>query len=166
MKKIIYSAGIAAVLAIVVISCKKSGSETAVTNLSPDELAMVSAAGFNANWAERNADGNYLIEGDILLTKAQLEEMRGASPTHNFIVADEEHYRTNNVVSTPSTGVRTITVSLGAGFPSYYSAALDNALARYNNLGDLKIVFQRVASGGNIQVSGANLGILPQADVF
>jgi hypothetical protein len=83
--------------------------------------------------------------------------MAGATPTHNFIVADEEHYRTFNVVSTPVSGTRTITVSLGSGFPSHYSTALDNALARYNAYG-LKINFQRVSSGGNIAISGANLG--------
>jgi Dual-action HEIGH metallo-peptidase len=48
---------------------------------------------------------------------------------------------------------------------------LDQALARYNNL-NLKIAFQRVTSGGNIVISGANLGtsgggcILGQASGF
>lgn len=124
--------------------------------LSAEEKSMVRAAGFNSNWAERTADGNYLVEGDILLTKAQLQEMGGATPSNFLIVADEEHYRTFNLVNTGG-GVRTITVSLGSGFPAYYSTGLDNALARYNSLG-LNIVFQRVASGGEINITGANLG--------
>ena len=100
---------------------------------------------------------NYLIEGDILLTKAQLQEMTGQSSAYELIMPTEEHYRTTNIVSTPASGQRIITVRLGSGFPSYYSTGLDQALARYNNL-NLKIKFQRVTSGGNIVISGANLG--------
>jgi len=164
MRRIIYSAGIIVLLiAAVIIGCTKSvNNSTDVSNsgagpLTDDEKSLVQSAGFNENWAERTADDNYLIEGDILLTRAQLREMSGGMPTHNFIVADEEQYRTYNVVSTPNSGVRTITVRLGSGFPSYYSTALDNALARYNGY-NLKIAFQRVSSGGDIVISGANLG--------
>ncbi len=139
-------------------SCKKSSSVTTDLNaINQDEKSMVAAAGFNSNWFERTIDGNYLIEGDILLTKAQLQEMAGDVPTNNFIVADEEHYRTYNVVSTPSTGARVITVRLTDGFPSYYSTALDNSLARYNSY-NLKITFQRVSTGGDIVITAADLG--------
>lgn len=173
MKKIICYSTLALMLSSTFMSCTKSSLEENDANaLTQAEKGLIAAAGFNSNWAERSSSGDYLIEGDILLTKAQLEEMKGATPTHNFIVADVEHYRTFNVVSTPTTGVRTITISLGAGFPSYYSQALDNALARYNSYGDLKIAFQRVASGGEINITGANLGtsgggcILGQASGF
>jgi hypothetical protein len=158
MRKFIYAGTAIALMAFAITSCKKAATGSAdPTALSTEEKALIASAGFNNNWAEKSADGNYLIEGDILLSHTQLKEMAGATPTHNFIVADEEHYRTFNVVSTPSSGVRTITVSLGSGFPSHYSTALDNALARYNGY-NLKINFQRVSSGGNITISGANLG--------
>lgn len=157
MKNRLSTAAIAAILAFAVSGCKKSAGDAMDPNaLSAEEKSMVRAAGFNSNWAERTADGNYLVEGDILLTKAQLQEMGGATPSNFLIVADEEHYRTFNLVNTGG-GVRTITVSLGSGFPAYYSTGLDNALARYNSLG-LNIVFQRVASGGEINITGANLG--------
>lgn len=157
MKNRLSTAAIAAILAFTVSGCKKSAGDAMDPNaLSAEEKSMVRAAGFNSNWAERTADGNYLVEGDILLTKAQLQEMGGATPSNFLIVADEEHYRTFNLVNTWG-GVRTITVSLGSGFPAYYSTGLDNALARYNSLG-LNIVFQRVASGGEINITGANLG--------
>jgi hypothetical protein len=172
MKKIFYSAGFVLMLTGTLMSCKKTSSDSTVANvLSADEQGMVMAAGFNGNWAEKTADGSYLIEGDILLSKAQLQEMAGVAPAHNIIVADNEHYRTTNVVSVPSSGVRTITVRLGTGFPTYFSPALDNALARYNNLG-LRINFLRVSSGGDIIISAANLGtsgggcILGQASGF
>lgn len=172
MTKLIRNTALALLLAGTFVSCKKTANTQADANaLSQDERAMIVAAGFNGNWAERAADGNYLIEGDMLLSAAELNEMAGAGSAHELVVASEEHYRTTRIVSTPATGQRIITVRLGSGFPSYYSTGLDQALARYNNL-NLKIRFQRVTSGGNIVISGANLGtsgggcILGQASGF
>ena len=76
MKKIIYRAGLASLLfAALFISCKKSSNsitESAGTGLlTADEKNLVRSAGFNENWAEKTSDGDYLIEGDILLTKTQ-----------------------------------------------------------------------------------------------
>jgi hypothetical protein len=172
MKKILCYSALALTLSSTFMSCSKSSLDEGNANgLTANEKGLIAAAGFNSNWAERTADGSYLIEGDILLTKAQLEDMKGIAPDHELIIANTEHYRTTNVVSTPSSGQRVITVRLGSGFPSYYSTALDAALARYNSY-NLKITFQRVTSGGNIVISGANLGtsgggcILGQASGF
>jgi hypothetical protein len=156
--RIIYPIGLLIMLAFFATSCKKSSTNEVNTNaLTQEEKALVASAGFNSNWAEKTASGSYLIEGDILLSKAQLQEIAGTAATNNIIVADEEHYRTYNLVSTPSTGYRTITVRLSGTFPSYYSTGLNNALARYNNY-NLKIRFSRVSSGGNIVITGSNLG--------
>jgi hypothetical protein len=134
----------------ILASCKKNSlPETLSNEITQDEKALVAAAGFNSNWAEKTADGNYLIEGDIYLNKNQLQEMAGATPTNNFIVANEEHYRTYNLVTTPSSGYRTITVRLSSG--------LDQSIARYNSY-NLKIRFQRVSSGGDIVITASNLG--------
>lgn len=172
MKKIFYSASLALLLTGSIVSCKKATVDDVNANaLTQGEKDLIVAAGFNGNWAEKTADGSYLIEGDILLTTAQLNELVGVNP-NELVVANEEHYRTTNVVSLPSSGQRTITIRLGSGFPSYYSTGLDQALARYNNL-NLRIRFQRVTTGGNIVISGANLGttsgggcILGQASGF
>ncbi len=171
MKKTLYYAGLALMLTGIFVSCKKAPADDVNPNaLTETERGLVNSAGFNGNWAERTADGNYLIEGDVILTKTQLAEMAGRTASNFIIVGNEEHYRTYNVVNTGG-GIRTITVSLGSGFPSYYSTALDNVIARYNSFG-LTINFQRVASGGEISISGANLGtsgggcILGQASGF
>jgi hypothetical protein len=148
------------ILVATIASCTKSAApepETAGSPLTSDEVALVRQAGFNGGWAEKTSDGNYLIEGDILLNKDQLQKLAASTPTHNFIIANEEHYRTTELVNTNG-GVRTITVSLGSGFPSYYSTGLDQALARYNSY-NLNIHFQRVASGGEISITGKNLGV-------
>ena len=163
---------LALILAVTFASCEKSAlPETSSNEITEVEKAMVASAGFNSNWVEKTTDGNYLIEGDILLTPAQLKELDGAKPTNNFIVADEEHFRTYNLVTTPASGARTITIRMTDGFPAHYYTALDNALARYNSYG-LKINFQKVSSGGDIVITAANLGtsgggcILGQASGF
>jgi hypothetical protein len=148
------------ILVATIASCTKSAApepETAGSPLTSDEVALVRQAGFNGGWAEKTTDGNYLIEGDILLTKDQLQKMAATTATNNFIIANEEHYRTYELVNTFG-GVRTITVSLGSGFPAHYSTGLDQALARYNSY-NLNIRFQRVASGGEINITGKNLGV-------
>ncbi len=158
MKALFTSAALSLLLAASFVSCKKSSSNELVSaGLSQEEKNMVAAAGFNSNWAERTAEGSYLIEGDIFLSAAQLKSMAAEPLTHNFIVANEEHYRTYNIVSTPTSGARVITVRLTTGFPSYYSTGLDQSLARYNSYG-LKITFQRVSTGGDIVVTAADLG--------
>ena len=159
MRKLLSLIVVVVVVVAVIISCKKSSSsesEPVTTQLTQDEKALVKSAGFNGEWAEKTADGNYLIEGDILLSKTQLQSMVGIAATSEYVIGNEEHYVTTNLVNT-GTGIRTITVSLGSGFPSYYSTGLDQALAHYNNL-NLNIHFQRVASGGEINIKGANLG--------
>jgi hypothetical protein len=162
MRKIFLSCAAVAAAALLFNSCKKTSSnEETSTTLTADEKALIATAGFNGNWTERTADGNYLIEGDILLTPEQVQEFAQKKAPHNFITGNEEHYRTTNIVNIAqgnTTGtVRTISVSLGSGFPAHYSTGLDQALARYNSQ-NLSIRFVRVASGGEIHISGANLG--------
>ena len=102
MKKLIFSTAIAVLIAAAFTNCNKSARDQAdATTLSDDEKALVKSAGFNNNWAEKTADGSYLIEGDILLTRDQLQELAGVGTPNELIVANEEHYRTTNVVSTP-----------------------------------------------------------------
>lgn len=158
MKKILTACVLVLIMAGTLTNCKKTSApaEEASPALSQEELSLVAAAGFDKLWAEKTSDGHYLIEGDILLSKSQLQKLAGQKPQHDFVIAQEEHYRTFELVSTGG-GIRTITISLGSGFPSHYSSGLDQALARYNSYG-LSIRFQRVASGGNIHISGANLG--------
>lgn len=157
MKTLFYSIAMVLVMAWVFTACQKDSSDKASpSGLSQEEKALIAAAGFNSNWAEKTNEG-FLIEGDILLTTDQLQELSGVGSPNEMIIAGEEHYRTTNVVSTPGSGFRTITVRLGSGFPSHYSTGLDQAIARYNSY-NLKIRFQRVTSGGNIVISGQNLG--------
>ena len=95
-RKTLHRSILALIVAGTFASCQKSSLPEEVTGaaLNAAEKSLVAAAGFNSNWAEKTADGKYLIEGDILLTQTQLQEMDGKTPTNNFIIANEEHYRT------------------------------------------------------------------------
>src|SRR4051812_8848181 len=106
MKKTLIYVGFAVLMAGTFVSCKKASfTDANSTTVSQEEQSMVAAAGFNSNWVERSGTG-YLVEGDIYLTKAQLQSMAGVAPSNNFIVGDEEHYHTYNMVTTPSSGTR------------------------------------------------------------
>jgi hypothetical protein len=157
MKTTFYAIALLVLMTGGIVACQKNAKEDAPpVGLTEDERALIAAAGFNRNWAEKTPEG-FLIEGDILLTTEQLQELAGVGSPIELIIAGEEHYRTTNIVSTPSSGFRTITVSLASGFPSHYSTGLDQSIARYNNY-NLKIRFQRVSSNGEIHISGSNLG--------
>jgi hypothetical protein len=128
-------------------SCKKEvKSEKAEV---PDEiLAQIKAKGFSTDNV-RKVDNGYLVEGDIVLTD---ENLKTESVTPTLVIAQEEQYRTTNLVR----GLpRVITVSVSGTLSgrAVWSNATDRMIARYNALG-LQLTFQRVAAGGNVDIVG------------
>jgi hypothetical protein len=119
------------------------------TQISADVSSKISALGFSTDNMRKVGD-NYLVEGDILLTPANLSET-STSPT--LRIAEVEQYRTTNLVKNLP---RTITVSV-SNLPTVYATATAQAVARYNAL-NLTLSFQVVSSGGNIQIIGFNEG--------
>ncbi len=139
---------LASCLALTMVSCSKSDDAKAEANeLSPSEISMIKAAGLQPGGATK-VDGSYLIEGDILLTAAELQAMHGNNGPE-LIVANTEQYRTTNLV----TGLpRTITVRYTGAYTSI-STALTNAVDRYNARG-LRITLSKITSGtANITIS-------------
>ena len=146
------SVAAACILFTTLYSCKNNDTETVAenkTDISTATLEKVKSLGFSTENI-RKMDGGYLVEGDILLTDANLTE---AASGANLNIAETEQYRTTNVVrSLP----RVITVSI-TNLPQVYSDAVNTMISRYNSLG-LQITFQRAAAGttGNINVVGFN----------
>ena len=126
------------------VSCKKNGVSVAKEEISQDVLTKISALGFGTSTVQKHEDG-YLVEGDIIITPAQLDQ----TPDVRFLrVGTEEQYRTFNLV----TGLpRVITVSVSTRLPAFISNGTDEAINRYNAQG-LRITFQRVSSGGDIDI--------------
>ncbi len=145
--------------AVFVISCQQdaviNSNEEELTGISAEVKSKIINLGFNAKDSYK-VEGGYIVEGDIFLTEAELVSL----PNHKIPAL--EQYRTTNLV----TGLpRVITVSIklgGGGLPDSYEAALNEALARYNSEG-LQITFQKVASGGNIQLVKGNGSYLASA---
>jgi len=117
--------------------------------ISADVSSKITALGFSTDNMRKIGD-NYLVEGDILLTPANLSET-STSPT--LRIAEVEQYRTTNLVKNLP---RTITVSV-SNLPTVYATAAAQAVARYNAL-NLTLKFQIVSSGGAIQLIGFNEG--------
>lgn len=144
------------VIIFLVTGCKKNDQVRETEPVSNDVLDRIFQLGFSNKNVIKDEDGNYLVEGDIVLSAASL----GSSPDRQFLrVGTEEQYRTNNLV----TGLpRVITVSIDSKLPASYVPALDEALARYNAQG-LRITFQRVSSNASISLVKGNGSYLASA---
>ncbi|MCZ4245033.1 M57 family metalloprotease [Pedobacter punctiformis] len=154
-KRILFLSALCALM-VGIYACKKNVStspqETETkSDISANVLAQIKDLGFSTENA-RVVDGGYLVEGDILLTQANLSEKADNTA---LSIAETEQYRTTNTVKNLP---RVITVSV-TNLPTVYSNAVNEMITRYNSLG-LRITFQRAAAGttGNINVIGFNEG--------
>lgn len=141
-------------LFLCVSSCKKNNTSEQTENqaeISASTLQQIKSLGFSVEDV-RKVDNGYLVEGDIVLTDANLTE-KSLSP--NLNIAETEQYRTTNIVKSLP---RVITISV-TNLPQVYSDAVDLMISRYNSLG-LRITFQKANTGttGNIDVFGFNEG--------
>jgi len=149
MKRTLKTMAFASLLAFLFSSCKKDVKDESPEQVSQETLAQIKALGFGTKNVQK-VDGGYLVEGDIILTNEQLNEPHPATP--NMIIANEEHYRTFNLVNPSS--YPTIRVALNnssSAHQSAFSLALDEAIRRYNAEG-LRIKFQRVTSSAHTTV--------------
>lgn len=148
MRKMLQPMAIFGAAALLLTACKKEVQETAQQEISPEVMAQIKNMGFSTEGVQKVAEG-YLVEGDIVLTPQNLAE----TPTSNeLIYANEEHYRTTYVVKAST--YPTIKVALSnssSQHQSVFSAALDEAIRRYNAQ-SLTIKFQRVTSSPNTTV--------------
>lgn len=150
MKSITTMLALLCVIMLGTFSCKKEVNQTAQEEISPQTLAKIAELGFGTANVQKIDEG-YLVEGDIILTEANLNE-RPTSPV--LRIAEYEQYRTYNLV----TGLpRTITVSSSGKINGAVSSAIDAAIGRYNAR-NLALKFQRVSSGGDINVRIINGG--------
>ncbi len=138
------------IAALAITSCKKDAAAPAQDEISQETLSKISTHGFGTSNVQKIEEG-YLVEGDIILT----EEFLNSTPGGNYLrIANNEQYRTTNLV----TGLpRVITVSASGTISANISSAIDAAIARYN-AENLSLDFQRVASGGDINIRIVNGG--------
>src|SRR5688572_21041065 len=84
-----------AVLSVMAVSCKKDAKAPEDANaISDDVLAKIYNLGYGTKNVQLHPEG-YLVEGDIVLTKEELDR----KPEALFLrIAGEEQYRTYNLV--------------------------------------------------------------------
>lgn len=146
MRKLFMPLMAVAAAGCLVMSCSREDMKEPAAELSQETLAKISAAGFSPLDVQV-VDGKYLVEGDVLLSPADLEK-KVSSP--RLRIADVEQYRTFNLVTgTP----RTITISTSGNIPAALSSGINAAIARYN-AENLSLTFVRGGSngGGNINI--------------
>lgn len=156
MRKFLKQAVLLTACVVVLFSCRKNGTTDSAAMPTEDALNKIYNLGFSNKNVTIDEAGNYVVEGDILLSQKDLDAM----PDMQFLrIGSEEQYRTYNLVTAVP---RVITVSLASKLPTSYIAALDEALARYN-AENLLITFQRVASGADIEIVKGNGNFLASA---
>jgi hypothetical protein len=131
------------VLMLAVFSCQ---DQEAVKNQVPgDVVSQLKAAGFDTSEGLSRYKDGYLVEYDIFLTSKQIAELGTSISVSRE--AEEEHYRTYNLVSQP----RVIRVYMDPGFDTYMQNSFNTALSRYNAL-NLNLTFQRTTSTGDSDI--------------
>jgi hypothetical protein len=149
MKKIWMPVAVACITAATLVACKKDAKVSTQNDaISQETMAKIKTLGFSTTNVQK-VDEGYLVEGDIVLTDANLN---GANDNKLLRIANNEQYRTTNLV----TGLpRTITVAV-VKLGTAYIQGTDLAISRYNAL-NLQLHFQRVTSGSaNITIRGFN----------
>jgi hypothetical protein len=143
MKKLCSILSIAAVLAI--FSCQDQNEEAVKNEVPSDVVSQLKSAGFDTSEGLFRYKDGFIVEYDIYLTAKQIAELGSSiSVSHE---AEEEHYRTYNLVSQP----RTLLVYMDSQFDSYMQSSFDAALSRYNALG-LNLKFQRTTTAGSADI--------------
>ncbi|MCU7548233.1 zinc-dependent metalloprotease [Chitinophagaceae bacterium LB-8] len=147
MKKLTLSIITVGLLVTSFVSCKKDAKQ-ATNSVSQETLTKIQNLGFGSQEVQKIA-GGYLVEGDIILTES---ELNSTSTSPNMIIAQEEQYRTFNLVSISKHPVIKIALNNSSSqHEAAFSAALDEAIRRYN-AENLQITFQRVTTGADITV--------------
>lgn len=153
MRKLFSILAVASFAALFIVACSKAKQDAvANTEVSQETLNQISALGFSSENVIAS-DGGYIVEGDIFLSPQDLSTQKTA---HKLIIANEEQYRTNNLVSGP----RTITVSIsGRNVTQLLIDGVEAAVARYN-AENLQLDFSYIGEngGGDINISVVNTG--------
>lgn len=151
MKKTMIPLLLSALMVLLFQACNKDVKEAKTPYvIDAATLSLIKSKGFRTTDVQRT-EGGYLVEGDILLTDADLAS---TPTTPNLLIAQEEQYHTFNLVNTGS-GSRTIRISTSGNIGTALSAAIDGAIARYN-AENLALKFSRVATGGDINIRLVN----------
>ena len=116
-------------LSVSFTACTKEVKETE-DEISAETLAKIENLGFSTYEAKKIPEG-YLVEGDIILTE---ENLINPSRTPSLIFAQEEQYRTTNLVSRAKHDRIQIALdNSSSNHQNVFTAALEEAVRRYNN---------------------------------
>jgi hypothetical protein len=141
---------IAIILFATLAACQKQEkTQSTINNIPENVINQIQAQGYSTDGIIKRDDG-YIVEGDIFLSNEALNH-----PVTGPVlrIANTEQYRTTNLLS----GLpRVIWVSC-TGLSKVFVDATDSAVARYNARG-LRLTFQRVSAGANIDIIGKDLG--------
>jgi len=142
----------AVVLCATLAACQKQDKTQSVTtnsDIPENVINQVQAQGYSTDGIIKG-DGGYVVEGDIFLSNEMLNRPVSGPVLR---VANTEQYQTTNLIK----GLPSVITLSCSGLSRVFVDATDSAVARYNAKG-LRLNFQRISSGANIDVIGKDLG--------
>ncbi len=145
MKHLLKTICVILIVSFTLKSCKKDLKDSSSEKISKETLTKISDLGFSTSNVQAIA-GGYLVEADIFLTDANLNERPG-SPS--LRIAKEEQYRTFNLVTG---GPQTISIRTSGKISKNLSDGIDEAISRYN-AENLQLSFQRGGRKTNNTIS-------------
>lgn len=128
-------------LSAFIISCTETSIKTETVEISANVKLQLTNLGFDVSDVQKVSSRNpitgeamdgYMLEKDMFLSEADIQEMSNSKVQH--IGAVGEQYRTNNLVSAPRT-IRVLGYTSGSNaLDTKMRTALQNAVANYNAL--------------------------------
>jgi len=128
-------------LSAFIISCTETSIKTETAEISESVKLQLTNLGFDVSDVQKVSSRNpitgeamegYMLEKDMFLSEADIQEMSNSKVQH--IGAVGEQYRTNNLVSSPRT-IRVLGYTSGSNaLDTKMRTALQNAVANYNAL--------------------------------
>jgi len=141
MKNLFKGLTLSLMIGATMMSCTDEKEVDPVQEVPSQVLAQLSAAGFSTDGvyvAEMNNKSGYVVEGDIFLTAADLDDL-----SEDIHVPETEHYVTYNLVQT--SGFRQIKIAIDPSYSSSAEQAFEDMIDMYNDE-NLEISFTRVWS--------------------
>lgn len=121
-----------------------------IQSIPKDIAEKIAAAGYSPNGAQKFRDG-YLIEGDIYLTEADLNAIKGTTSSNKKTsIPGVKHYRMFLEVAYSVT--RNISVYIDPAFDSNIEDGLNIAIERYNQM-KIGLTFTRLSSPSGAEIT-------------
>lgn len=148
-----YTKLIPVLLIAILTGCQSSVNDASQIKEPSDQsltdIEILAENGFPEDLIESNED-YYLVDGDIMISKDQVNEMRGVS---NDQPKSKQAYGGSGWGLVHINSVDDITIAAASNVPSAWKSAIQSAVSNWNNLSNSRITFTYQSSPSNPDIT-------------